>query len=515
MKRRIVSLWFPKLATDRTLRRHGLESAARPLAATVESGSRILLAGINRAAEEAGLAPGMTLADARAVAAHLTTVPADTKAEAAMLARLGRWCGRYTPLVARDGADGLFLDVTGCAHLFGGEAAMLRDMAGRLGGLGFAVTAALADSAGAAWALSRYAVPNMVIPPGGTARALERLPVAALRLDRESTAGLAHLGLRRIGDLYGLPRGSLAARFGKQTVRRLDQALGHAAEPLESLRESGLPRARIGFAEPIGTRADIDAALGHLLDELCRRLERTGNGARRLYLIFHRVDSMVQTIVIGTARPLCDGVALARLFRDRLDGVDPGFGIEAMELSAPAIEPLASAQAGLQAITGEPAESDGAAALIERLGNRFGFAAVRRVTPVDSHLPDRSWRATPATETRNAEASRPAPPLRPTRLLRWPELIQPEAEQSPPMRTGLEDPPAAFRWRGRRHVLRAAHGPERIAPEWWRADAAWTSGPRDYWRVEDMDGRRFWLCRPTSPTAPPTNGNWYLHGLFG
>ena len=498
MKRRIVSLWFPRLATDRIQRRRGPEWAVRPLAVTVESGNRVLLSGVNGAAEQEGLAPGMTLADARAMAAHLATVPADLRADAALLARLARRCGRYTPTVALDGPSGLFLDVTGCAHLFGGEAAMLADMTERLEGLGFAVSGALADTPGAAWALARHGRPGTIAPPGGTARALKRLPVGALRLDREIAAGLAHLGLRRIGDLYGLPRGSVSSRFGMGTVRRLDRALGHAEEPLDNLRAAGPPRARIAFAEPVGTRCDIETALAHLLGRLCEGMERSGHGARRLELAVHRVDGTAQMLAIGTARPLRDMAALARLFRDRLDGVDPGFGIEAMILAAPAVEPLSPAQATLDARRGA---EEGTAALVDRLGNRFGFANVRRAAPVDSHLPERAWRTAPPMAVPEAP-SRPALPPRPPRLFRRPEPVAAEAAAE-------SGPPAAFRWRGRRHAVCAAEGPERIAPEWWRDDPAWRDGARDYWRIEDETGRRFWLCRAGHPPQ------WRLHGLFG
>jgi protein ImuB len=500
MKKRIVSIWFSRLATDRIQRQRGAQWAARPLAAVVEAGNRIMLAGINRAAEQAGLAPGMTLADARAVAAHLATVPADARAQAALLARLARWGARYTPIAAPDGVDGLFLDITGCAHLFGGEADMLADMTGRLEGFGFAVTAGLADTPGAAWALARYGGSGTIARPGGTARALERLPVGALRLDREAAASLAHLGLRRIGDLYGMPRGSLAARFGQRTVLLLDRALGHADEAIANPRLAATPRARIAFAEPIGARSDIDAALGHLLDELCKTLEGAARGARRLELAFHRVDGTAQMLAIGTARPLRDAAALARLFRDRLDSVDPGFGIEAMILAAPAVEALSPAQATLD----ERREAaDGMASLIEQLGNRFGFEKIRRVVPLDSHLPDRAWRGLPAASAMAGDGPGwPRTPPRPDRLFPAPEPIEAEA--------GAEGgPPAAFRWRGRRHRVTVAEGPERIAPEWWRDDPAWASGPRDYWRIEDETGRRLWLCRTAHPPE------WRLHGLFG
>ena len=501
MKKRIVSLWFPRLATDRIQRQRGAEWAARPLAAVVETGNRIMLAGVNRAAELEGITPGMALADARAIAAHLTTAPADIRAQTVLLGRLARWCGRYTPIAAPDGTDGLFLDITGCAHLFGGEADMLADMTERLEGFGFAVAGALADTPGAAWALARYGEPGTIAPPGGTARVLERLPVGALRLDRATAASLSHLGLRRIGDLYGIPRGSLAARFGQRTVLLLDRALGHAGEAIANPRPAVNPCARIAFAEPIAARADIDAALGYLLGELCTKLEDAGQGARRLELTFHRVDGAVQMLAIGTARPLRDAAALARLFRDRLDSVDPGFGIEAMILAAPATDHLLPAQATLD----DPHDAaDGMATLVERLGNRFGFEKIRRATPLDSHLPDRAWRGLAAAGPAPAGSGQnwPRTPPRPTRLFPVPEPVEAEPEAA-------DGPPASFRWRGRQHRVAGAEGPERIAPEWWRNDPAWASGARDYWCIEDETGRRFWLCRTDRPAE------WRLHGLFG
>ena len=497
MKRRFVSLWFPRLPCDRLIRAGA--PADRPLATLVETGNRILLAAVNRAAEQAGLAPGMTLADARAVTAALLAVPAEPRAEAALLARLGRWCmRRYTPLAAVCGADGLALEVTGCAHLFGGEAAMLADMAGRLRRLGFGVSGALADTRGAAWALARFAAPGTIAPPGCLARALERLPVAALGVNRETAAGLGHLGLRRVGDLYGMARGSLAARFGMATLLRLDRALGHAPEPLATLRQCRPRRVRFGFTEPIGTRADIDAALARLLDRLCARLERDGRGARRLELEFRRVDNTAQTLAVGAVRPLREAAVMARLFADRLDRVDPGFGIEAMLLSAPATEEVDPAQPRLDEARDGPA-ADALAGLVERLGNRYGFETVVRPLAVASHLPDRAWRAVPAART--AGTAWPKGPPRPLRLFREPVPVAAEADG--------DGPPDSFRWRGRRHVLRAVVGPERIAPEWWRDEPAWGGGARDYWRVEDTDGRRFWLCRMGHPPQ------WRLHGLFG
>ena len=270
--RRVISLWFPALAIDRLRRERPGVWRDEPLALTQESAGRVIVSACNEAALAAGVSPGMALADARAVVPRLATLPADPAADAALLARIAAWCGRYTPWTAPEGEDGVWLDATGCAHLFGGERAMLRDLLSHLAGFGMTARAALAETPGAAWALSHFAEGDRVVKPGAIEKALAPLPVAALRLGPAAVAGLTRLGLKRIGDLYALPRAPVTLRFGDEVMRRLGQALGRIAEPVSPSRPPPRFRARIAFAEPIGLADDIAAALRRLLHRLCEQL---------------------------------------------------------------------------------------------------------------------------------------------------------------------------------------------------------------------------------------------------
>ncbi|MFO1057481.1 MAG: hypothetical protein U1E53_11005 [Dongiaceae bacterium] len=438
--------------------------------------------------------------------------PPIRRAEAATLGRLADWCDRYTPLVGIEAEDGgagagLWLDVTGCSHLLGGEAELLGDLVARLGRLGHAARAGLADTPGAAWAAARFLAHCSVVPPGGAREALAPLPVAALRLMPAATAGLERLGLRRVADLLPLPRAALARRFGSVVGARLDQGPGRAAGPI-SPRPAPPFAERLAFAEPIGEAASLAAALARLLERLCRRLDAAQQGARRLALTLYRVDGSRQDLAIGTSRPSRDPAPLGRLFAEALGRVDPGFGIELMALAATRAEPLTALQIALARApaassapgAAPPADADGLAALIDRLGNRLGFTALGCPTPRRSHWPERAFALAAAPEE---PAAWPATPPRPLRLLPRPEPV--EAEPAAPAR-----PPAWFARQGRRHRVAAAEGPERIAPEWWREDGG---AARDYYRLEDDDGGRFWLYREDAP-GDGRDDRWYLHGLF-
>jgi len=480
-----------------------------------------------------GLRPGMALADARAHVPALATLPARPREDRRDLARLAAWCSRYSPWTAaedpaRDGAGagggdpaalaleqagaaGLWLDATGCAHLFGGEAAMMQDMVGRIGRLGFAVRAAMADTPGCAWAVARYAADgaaSIVVPPGAARTALATLPVSALRLAPADAAGLHGLGLRTIGDLYDLPRAPLAARFGEVVARRLDAALGATPEAISPAPPAVVHRVRHAFAEPIGRLEDIAAALGLLCDALCDGLARAGMGARRVSFALYRTDGTLARLGVGTARASRDPRHLARLFAEHLDGVDPGFGIEDMVLAAETVEPLGAAQLGLArgAAGGGGAAADTVDALIDRLANRLGAVNVLRPQAHASHWPERASVLAPVFGPAAESAAAPPPACpRPARLLRPPEPVEAVAEAG--------GPPALFRWRRVVHRIVRAEGPERIAPEWWRDDDTAT---RDYYRVEDSDGRRYWLYREEAgddlPAGVPA---WFLHGVFG
>ncbi|MEX0814332.1 MAG: DNA polymerase Y family protein, partial [Dongiaceae bacterium] len=336
--RRVISLWLPRFATDRLRQqrqdgRAARADDARPLVTVVAVGGLALVAAVDAAAAATGLAPGLPLADARALVPGLRVRPADPAGDAAALARLADWCGRYTPWTAVETGDagngaGIWLDATGCAHLFGGEAALLADLVARLGRLGHGARAAFADTPGAAWAVARFMTESgdgLVVAPGGARAALAPLPVAALRLPPAAAEGLARLGLGRVGDLYPLPRAALVRRFGTAPALRLDQALGRADEPISPRAPVAPHRAALAFAEPVIHGDGLAAGLGRLLAALCRRLDAEQLGARRLELTLYRVDGSLARAAVGTGRPNRDSHALARLFADRLDRLDPGF----------------------------------------------------------------------------------------------------------------------------------------------------------------------------------------------
>jgi protein ImuB len=483
-----------------------------PFATVVDIAGRRLLAAVGPAAEAAGLAPGMSLADALSFRPGLATRPAEPAADARALRRLAEWCVRYSPWTAPDGADGIKIEITGCAHLWGGEEGLAADLAARLARQGIAHRIAVADTPGAAWALARFAARAgpVILPSEELCAGLEPLPVEALRLDPVATQGLRRVGLTRVGDLLAMPREALVRRFGEAVLRRLDQALGARPEPVSPLGDAPIRRVRLGFAEPIADPADLALAARRLVDDLVLRLTQEGAGVRRLDLAFHRVDGRVEHIALGTARPSRDPTHIAALFAARLDGIDPGPGIEDMILAVFAVDKLPARQIAF-AGAGEDKALGGLAALLDRLGNRLGLAALSRFEARESHIPERASVQVPAPLTL------PSPPNwgervekrqpRPIRLFEPPEPIA--AFWLLP-----DDPPFRFTWRRRAHRVRRADGPERIAAEWWRTEASerWDA-VRDYYRVEDEDGRRFWLFRaglPGTGAAP----RWYVHGVF-
>jgi protein ImuB len=468
---------------------------------------------LNEAARQSGLAPGELLSNARSKVLDLHVREADPAADAAALKKLGLWCLRYTPLVAawdeESGADGLFLEVEGSVHLFGSEAGLLADLARRLGGFGLASRLAIADTAGAAWAVVRSSGgAAMIVPPGGEERALEDLPLAALRLPADTEALLRRLGLRRIGQLMHEPRAPLAARFGAGLLTRLDQALGRAPEPLTALVPPPAYHAHATFLEPVAEEAHVVEAARRLLGTVSEDLARDGRGARRLRLLLFHVDGNVRALEVGLAAPSRDMAHMARLIALRLDrlstGLEAGFGFEAAALHVVCAERLADTQ-GVLASEDERsgAAGSGLAELIDRLEQRLGSGAVRRLEPRESHIPERAVSSRPAAD------GLPAPWKAIARAR--PLLLFPRPEAAEVMALIPEGPPRQFRWRGVLHPVAAAEGPERIAPEWWRRDGG--GAERDYYVVEDESGRRFWLYRAGryGGSAAP---RWYVHGVF-
>lgn len=490
-------------------RRTGSVPSNHPFVLTADSHGRRLLTTVDGAAAAAGLSTGISLADAQTLVPDVIVQPDDPAKTATLLGRLADWCGRYTPWTSVDGEDGIWLDTAGCAHLFGGEEALLKDLLTRLSHLGFSAQAAMASTPGAAWALSRFADETVIVEGDEMRRWIASLPVAGLRLTPEVASSLSRLGLRRIGDLYSLPRAPFAARFGEETARRLDQALGRVSEPISPRHYVAPFRSRLAFAEPIGHADDITRGLDHLLEDLCDQLSRAARGGRRLELTLFRIDGSVQEVAAGTARATRTARHLARLFQERLTTLDPGFGVETMTLSAPVTEKLEANQTILKGEAGDATESMGA--LLDRLGNRLGFGRLRSLQPAESHLPESAQRLMPVSLEREEPAvSRwegEGPCVeRPIRLLSDPErmtLMTPEE--------GDGVPPSVFRWRRQLYQLRRIEGPERIAPEWWRQDQSWTGGTRDYWRIEDAEGRRLWLYRESGGAE---ESRWFVHGLF-
>lgn len=485
--RRIASLWFPRLASELALRRRPLDG---PFALSRRAGGGDYLDCLNAAAEAAGLRRGMTLADARALCPWLHTCPADPVADAQALRILARWAGRYSPWVGREGDDGLVLDVTGVAHLFGGETALVGQMRDRLARGGLTALIGLAETRGAAHALARHG--GGIAAPGRVLEAIGSLPPAALRLAGESCAVLERLGLRRIRDLAALPRVTLARRFGPELLRRLEQALGERGEPVSADPQPPHFGVRMTLPEPIGLMQDVMAGLERLLERLCATLEAEAQGARRLRLELRRVDGGTAQTEIALARPMREAGVMAELFARAVAQVDAGFGIDALRLSAPVVEPLAPRQLTTARETG----NDRLADLLTRLGNRTGFDNIQRRLPAESHIPERSFLVASAAWSAPTDGW-PAVPDRPL-VLFAPEPV-PAAGTSPPRR---------FSWRGMRLTTQRATGPERIAPEWWFDDPAWRSGVRDYWRLETREGRHLWLFH--TPQAP----GWYVQGEF-
>jgi protein ImuB len=496
--RRVVSLYLPRFPTDRLRRLEDAPLPDRPLVTALRDGQRRLLASVDAGAQRFGLRPGLTVAHAQALVPNLVVADADPDGDAEALQKLAVWALRYSPLVAPDPPDGLLLDIAGAAHLFGGEPGVLADLLARLGRNGFSARAAIAATAGAATALARHGLPSSIVPAGEEAAALENISIAGLRLSDEVVAGLRRLGVERIGQLRKMPRGPLARRFGRAVGERLDAALGHRSQPIEPLLPPKALRQKLVFAEPLGTAEALADVIGRLAQHLCRDLETAGLGARRLDFLCRRVDGVTAAIRIGTARATRDPVHLAKLLAAQLEKIDPGFGIDEAMLVAVRAERLAPRQTF--GIAGET-EAPDLGPLIDRLAARLGPGRLYRAAPVESDLPERSAKKV-APLSANSSGWPDLP--RPVRLLEPPEPVETIA--------GLPDhPPALFVWRRMRHRVRRADGPERVFGEWWRSDAE-TGLVRDYYRIEDEAGARFWLFRDGRDNG---GGRWFLHGLFG
>lgn len=456
-------------------------------------------------AQALGIPAGMVATHARALVSGLDVRPHDADADRRLLDRLALHAVRHwTPGAAPSGTDGLWLDLTGAAHLHGGEERFCRRLVRFLARCGYTARVAVAANPGAAHALARFgAEPVAVLPASRTTEALRVLPVAALRLGDDARAACRRFGFETIADLIPVARGPLARRLGAEAVTRLDQALGRVAEPIVGVVDREVPTVACRLLEPIGTPEQIALVAGDLTRDLCAVLQGHGLGARALVLTGQRVDGGESRIAIGTSRATREATHLRRLLALKLDRIDPGFGLEAFRLEAPHTESLAATPLG--AVLAGDDRSPDPALLVDRVAGRIGSAAVFRVAPAPNHVPERAQvRAAPLDEPTGFPAWQ-----RPARLLRRPEPLDGVVALLP------DHPPRRFHWRGRLRTVIAGDGPERIHGEWWRREGeVW--GCRDYFRVEDEDGQRYWIFRRGDGVEGNTGDlTWHLHGLFG
>jgi protein ImuB len=493
--RRYLALWFPFLPADA----FG-DTRKTPLVFIEKTANAMRLTAISPAALALGLSPGLTLADARARFPALAAVDRDHPAEAALLERIADGCDRYTPMVMIEPTDGLVLDISGCDHLFGGEEGLAGDLGERLVRFGIHVRLALGDTPDAARALARFFSDK---------RDILALPITALEADPETETALRRAGLKTIGDLAARPRAPLAARFGDLPTK-LARLLGEEDRRITPRRPPPALIVARRFAEPIARIEDALATLGELVAEAAVDLEAKQLGGRRFAASFFRSNGMVRRLTVETGRPSRDPAALMRLFGERLDALrdplDPGFGFDLIRLAIPTVEPLAPVQPSFE----EDARSaEDVVALVDRLSTRMGAKRLRRALPHDSHVPERASAIATATKTTPSSWPRPQPgepPFRPIHLFDPPQPIEVTAEVP-------DGAPVRFRWRAQAYHVIRAEGPERIAPEWWRR---WrTEGlTRDYYRVEDDAGHRFWLFRAGLYGEEAQHPRWYMHGLF-
>ncbi len=486
---------------------------ARPVAAAAHAvplilaetiGQRQLIAAACPAAQALGLTPGMAVTQARALVATLDVRAADPAADRAVIDGLVLHAIRHWTPTAAGEADGIWLDLTGVAHLHGGEARFGARLIRFCRRFGYSARVGIAGTPGAAHALARYGhEPLMRIASGGEAQALAALPPAALRLAPSALAAAQRFGLDRIADLLPLPRGPLARRLGLASVRRLDEALGRVAEPIVAVVPQETPETVRRLLEPIATAEAIEQVIGDLLADMIPLLRHRGRGARTLVLTLERIDGSAQRIAIGTARATRDAAHLARLFHLRIERIEPGDGIETMRLAAPHSDPLGATALAARLAGDEPVAD--VATLVDQIAGRVGEAALFTAAPVESDVPERAVRRTDALA---APTGWPAW-RRPVRLLSRPEPLHAVLALLP------DAPPRRFTWRGKVHAVVAGDGPERIHGEWWRRDGEiWAV--RDYFRVEDEQGARFWLFRRGDGVDAATGDlSWYLHGLFG
>ncbi len=549
--RRILSIYLPHLAAEQILRLHR-GTSLQPLAVIAEAGNRQVLSSLCPKAQAAGLYRGQALSAAMALCANLITRSQNPAQEQAFHKALCRWAEKFSPWIAAEGTDGLVMDISGCAHLFGGETAIAETICADLAALGLSAEIGLADTRGAAWALARFGhgrgraqqtrgdaisqearatraraalrrrdmgpkfAPPVrqskeasihIAPPLETRAALLPLPIAALRLGDETIDGLARLGLHQIHHLLAQPRAGLARRFGPFLLQRLDQALGSLAEPVSPARSTPYFAVRMSFPEPIGTSDDLDAAILRLTEALCQKLDKAGRDLRSLHLDLAEMTEARRHITLRLARSHTDTRTVYSLLKLQMEqglkDLEPSTAFDMIRLEALQTEARNAIphQGGDSAARAHAARS-ALDNLITRIGTRIGLEALTRPHPADSHLPEKSQKSLAAAWSDPFEGLWPRAHLpRPLTLFK-PELI--DAPDSP-------KPPFRFAWRRQNFTVKSYIGPERIAPEWWLDDPNWRTGLRDYWCITTEQGARLWLFYAHGGAI---TGGWFAHGDF-
>ncbi|QKK20410.1 Y-family DNA polymerase [Rhizobium indicum] len=500
---RVVSIFFPDLPTDRIRRADPAIPVEQAIAVISKSGSKRWVSAADAAARKAGVHLGMPAAKAQALFQGLRMIDADLAADAAALERITMWAlSQYSPIVAIDAPDGIVMDTEGADHLQGGEERMLTSIANRFRAKGLTARVAIAETWGAANACARaISRETVIVPRGETVRAVEKLPLSLLRLPEKIVGDLRTLGFKTIGELANTPRAPLTLRFGPEIGRRLDQMFGRTPEPIDPIRTAELVEVSRAFAEPIGAAETINKYVARLVVQLVDELQRRGLGVRRADLIVETVDGTRQAIRAGTAKPARDVAWLTKLFKDRTEKIEPGFGIEKMTLVAVMAEPLEEAQKSSLLVEDEVVDLT---PLIDIYGNRG--QRVYRVAPVASDVPERSVRRIGAASD-PVEASWVNHWRRPVRLLARPDQVD-------VMALLPDHPPVWIMWRGKRRKVKNADGPERIFGEWWERNSE-MAAVRDYFVIEDEGGERLWIFRSGDGVDTETGSHkWFVHGVF-
>lgn len=496
---RFLTIWFRHLTTDwLSLRRPELKE--QPFVFAIPDRGRKVITAVTATAESQGIQVGMPVADAKAMVPDLQVFDEKPTSAERLLKTLGKWCIRYTPIVALNLPDGLILDISGCAHLWGGERAYLKEIVMRLRGSGYDVRAAIADTIGTAWAISRFGQITPIIEPREQAAALLNLPAAALRLESAVLTRLQKLGLYTIGSFIRMPRSALRRRFGENLLLRLAQALGQAEEYIQPIVVPEPWQERLPCIEPLRTKVGIEIAIQRLLETLCLRLKQEGKGIRTAILKYYRIDGKIQQVEIGTNKASHHVQHLFKLFELKIATIAPGLGIELFTLEAIKVEEVSLSQEALWAANPGLAD-EGIAELLDRIIAKVGEGTIHRYLPDEHYWPERSIKDTPSLQE-PLTTSWPSDKLRPIRILSKPELVEVTAP--------IPDyPPLMFRYKNKVHHVKKADGPERIDREWWLEGGE----HRDYYNVEDQYGQRYWLFR-SGHYEGGDRRQWFIHGFF-